>query len=171
MQAGYIGLMNAVRLWRPDAGATFRVFAYDKIRWSMLEQIRDSKPYSHTYWRRVLAPAGFEMQREISLDLLLEEHEDYERALAAEDHLVEETDEQLVIEGYVAWCREHDWFVTWPSTSKGKREEILRLWLVDGTTQAEISRQTGVSEHTVCITLDLLRERAVDYGREVGLAC
>lgn len=34
-QAGVIGLMNAIRLYKPDRGVLFKTYAVHKIRWSM----------------------------------------------------------------------------------------------------------------------------------------
>lgn len=47
-QEGAIGLMDAVRLWRPDGGASFRTYAYRRIVGQIIDAARVARPFSRT---------------------------------------------------------------------------------------------------------------------------
>jgi len=48
MQSGRIGLLLALKLYNPDSGASFRTWAYTRVRGSMLDQIRKFSYNSRT---------------------------------------------------------------------------------------------------------------------------
>lgn len=85
-QAGVLGLMNAIRLFDPDRGVTFKTYAGVKIRWAILIEagltrqgwaprvetsINSAAPSQPHHVERLTAPAASELSLELQ-ELLAE---------------------------------------------------------------------------------------------------
>lgn len=58
LQVGTIGLLNAIRKFNPDGGASFSTFAYGCIRNSMLDEIRKSRRIAQADELEIPLPEG-----------------------------------------------------------------------------------------------------------------
>jgi len=175
IQAGMIGLLEAVRLFDPEQGASFETYAGIRIRGAMLDEVRrnDWAPRSVHRRHREIAQAIHDIENETGreardgevcerLDITLDE---YHHALAdaaqvrlgSLDHVGDEHDETLDIadggmtpdQNIANGLFNQDLAEAIDNLPERERL-VMSLYYVDELNQKEIGAVLGVSESRVC---------------------
>lgn len=167
VNAGRFGFVDALRRYRPDAGASFRTYAALRIRGAVYDELRRINPFgrSRLETQRDLERSRERLEHEYGrvvdnaelldhLKVVGQRRLDYEHLLCNEtvsmevlnelaaedgrpDHRCEIADMQDVVIGNVCKLRDDD-------------QLVLALYYLDGKTLSEIARFFDVTESRIC---------------------
>jgi RNA polymerase sigma factor for flagellar operon FliA len=152
--AGYVGLVQASRKFKPEMGYKFATYAGRRIRGAMLDWLRHMDWVPRLERQRVKAGGGHIPTTIVSLEAKLADVGDGSKDLTRR-HILEADQRPPEYEP-----EEDDfWRSRWACVSpRGWR--VLEMYYRDGMTQYEIGALLGVCEARVCQILKAVRLRA-----------
>jgi len=175
IQAGMIGLLEAVRLYDPEQGASFETYAGIRIRGAMLDEVRrnDWAPRSVHRRHREIAHAIHDIENETgreARDVEVCERlgitlDDFHHALAdaaqvrlsSLDHVGDDQDEtqdivddRMTPDQSITHERFNDDLALAIDNLPERERLVMSLYYVDELNQKEIGAVLGVSESRVC---------------------